>query len=62
MTTECDRLREACEAGAKYSNALKAWQDKGMGGSSVESDDANCLDELFEDWHDKTHAALDGTA
>ncbi len=48
-------LLEAAEAGARYSDTLKRFQDEGQFGVTVTSDE---LDRLFMDWHDKTHAAI----
>lgn len=50
-------LLAACQAGAAYSNALRALQDSGTLGAVVESGENN-LDELFMRWHDLTHAAI----
>ncbi len=55
-------LLAACHAGARYSNALAALQAAGTLGQVVESNESNNLDELFEDWHDRTHAILDELA
>lgn len=48
-------LLECAQAGGRYSDALKKYQDDGKFGVSVTSKE---LDRLFEDWHDKTHAAI----
>ena len=53
------KLRIAAIAGAAYSNALMELQNEGKAGQIVDGDQANNLDALFEDWHDKTHEALD---
>lgn len=52
------RLLAAARAGAKYSNALKKMQHD-IGCGKIVEDQTGELDRLFEDWHDKTHAALD---
>lgn len=49
-------LFEAAVAGARYSNALKRLQETGNGGQMVPATDE--LENLFMDWHDKTHAAI----
>jgi hypothetical protein len=46
-----------CVAGARYSDAEKSYQETGSVGVVVASGEHE-LDELFLDWHDKTHAAL----
>ena len=48
-------LLAACKAGALYSNALKVFQDQGITGLVDGTDE---LERLFNDWHDKTHAAI----
>ena len=49
-------LLEACRAGGRYSDALRAYQDRGVRGTMVDGTDD--LDRLFMDWHDKAHAAV----
>ncbi|KKN81043.1 hypothetical protein LCGC14_0322620 [marine sediment metagenome] len=58
LCPRCDAFKDllaACEAGGRYSNALKKHQEAGTVGAVEGSDE---LEFLFGDWHNKTHAAL----
>lgn len=49
-------LLAACVAGGRYSNLLKAYQDRGEFGQMIAGNEE--LDRLFMEWHDLAHAAI----